>query len=171
MKQFRDSDYYVTEEGDVYSKKYNPRYNKNCELRKMKLRINKEGYHQINLIINGKPKCFRVHRLIAEVYIPNPDNLPLVEHKDDIKTNNHVSNLMWSTHNKNMKTAIMNNRIKSPKGEKHGYSKLTNEQVKWIRDNYIFRHPEFGGVALTKKFGVKNAQISRIVNNKLWKHL
>ena len=58
----------------------------------------------------------------------------------------------------------------SKMGEKHPNSKLTEEDVKWIRENYIPKHPEFGGRPLSKKFGVGERQISRIINYELWKN-
>jgi hypothetical protein len=161
MKQFRDTEYYVTEDGKVYSNKFN-------KWREIKSSINKY-YLCVDLCFKNEKKTYTIHRLVAECYLPNPDNLPIVEHKDDIKTNNHVSNLMWSNHSQNMKTAIINELI--PKGEKHYKSKLTEEQVKWIRDNYIPRHPQFSGTALSKKFDVSFQQISSIINKKTWKHI
>lgn len=57
----------------------------------------KDGYQQVCLYKDGKPKMFRVHRLVAMVFIDNPNNLPQINHKDEVKTNNHVSNLEWCT--------------------------------------------------------------------------
>jgi hypothetical protein len=167
MKKFKDTEYYVTEDGKVYS-------NKLGEMKEMKLNINKTtGYLQVSLSINKKRKTYLVHRLVGEVYLLNPDNLPLVEHKDDIKINNHVSNLMWSSYTNNNKNAYKTG-LKKPietKGEKNGNSKLTKEQVKWIRENYIPKHPQFGGTALSKKFGLNKFGVSGIINNKTWKHI
>jgi hypothetical protein len=151
--------YYVTENGDVFRKWKD-------EFRKRKSSINKDGYYQITL----KRKTFLTHRLVAETYILNPDNLPIVEHKDDNKLNNHVSNLMWSTVADNNRNAFKNGLIKIPKGQERPNSKLSNEQVKWIKENYIPRHLEFGGRALGKKFDISFQQISSIINNKKWKH-
>jgi hypothetical protein len=55
------------------------------------------GYQEVSLSVNGKNKVYLVHRLIAETYLDNPDNLPQVNHKDENKTNNSVSNLEWCT--------------------------------------------------------------------------
>lgn len=55
------------------------------------------GYLQVNLYKNGKYVCARVHRLVADAFLPNPDNLPVVNHKDEDKTNNIYSNLEWCT--------------------------------------------------------------------------
>ena len=59
---------------------------------------NSRGYRFINARVHGKQKNILVHRLVADAFIPNPDGLPLVNHKDLDKTNNHVSNLEWITH-------------------------------------------------------------------------
>lgn len=65
----------------------------------------KDGYLQVSLSNQGKWKCKLVHRLVAEAFIPNPDNLPEVNHKDRNKQNNCVDNLEWSSKLDNMKHA------------------------------------------------------------------
>lgn len=66
-----------------------------------------KGYRRVCLHQNGVRKSAYVHRLVAEAFIPNPSNLPCVNHKDENKTNNHVSNLEWCTvsYNRNYGTA------------------------------------------------------------------
>lgn len=61
----------------------------------LKPKKDKYGYLQVNLWKNGKKKTFTVHRLVAEAFIPNPNNLPCINHKDECKTNNNVNNLEW----------------------------------------------------------------------------
>ena len=62
-------------------------------------RLNKKtGYLQVSLYKNNKHKNHTVHRLVAYMFIPNPNNLPEVNHKDEDKTNNMVSNLEWCDH-------------------------------------------------------------------------
>ena len=61
----------------------------------------KKGYYQIGLRKKGIRFWYAVHRLVAETFIPNPDNLPCVNHKDENKLNNHVDNLEWCTHSYN----------------------------------------------------------------------
>lgn len=53
------------------------------------------GYLKVNLCKNGETKTFKVHRLVAKTFIPNPQNLPEVNHKDEDKENNSVQNLEW----------------------------------------------------------------------------
>lgn len=68
------------------------------------------GYLAISLNVNNKCKMMRVHRAVAEAFIPNPDNKPFVNHIDSNKTNNEVSNLEWVTNGENMDHARKNNR-------------------------------------------------------------
>lgn len=63
----------------------------------LKLRLTGRGYYQIDLQKNKNIKHALVHRLVAEAFIPNPDELPQVNHKDEDKTNNCVDNLEWCT--------------------------------------------------------------------------
>lgn len=62
------------------------------------------------LKVNGKFKCELVHKLVAKAFIPNPDNLPCVNHKDEDKTNNKVDNLEWCTHKYNNNYGTKNKR-------------------------------------------------------------
>ena len=59
------------------------------------------GYKRISLCKNGKEKKYSIHRLVAEAFLPNPDNLPVVNHKDENKLNNNVENLEWCTYQYN----------------------------------------------------------------------
>ena len=56
---------------------------------------NTNGYLQVVLNCNGKRKTINVHKLVAQAFIPNTDNLPMINHKDEVKTNNSVDNLEW----------------------------------------------------------------------------
>ena len=59
--------------------------------------IERDGYAQVVLSKDGHAFTRRVHRLVAKAFIPNPDNLPFVNHKDETPSNNHVENLEWCT--------------------------------------------------------------------------
>ena len=75
----------------------------NNKERLLKLHRKPDGYIQVVLCKNYKIVSRLTHRLVAEAFIPNPDNLPEVNHKDEDKTNNCVDNLEWcnSSYNKN----------------------------------------------------------------------
>lgn len=75
------------------------------------------GYKFVVLSKQGKTKGFRVHRLVAKAFIPNPNNYPCINHKDENKTNNSVENLEWCTvrynnmyGTKGLKTSIANSK-------------------------------------------------------------
>lgn len=98
--------YQITDDGRVWNKKLN---------KYLKGSYHRDGYRKVSLRINNKksPVTKSVHRLVAEAFIPNPDNLPCVNHKDEDKTNNSVDNLEWCTYQYNntygdrlIKTAI-----------------------------------------------------------------
>ena len=63
--------------------------------------FNRDGYLSVNLYKEGKRKQYLVHRLVAKVFIPNPENKLEVNHKDEDKTNNKVENLEWVTSKEN----------------------------------------------------------------------
>ena len=105
--------YFVTIDGEVISTNYRQkgiiRVMANCNGLK--------GRKIITLSNNGKPKTRPIHRLVAETFIPNPNNLPEVNHIDEDFTNNKVSNLEWITHidNINHGTGIKRSCIKRSK--------------------------------------------------------
>ena len=74
----------------------------------MAFSVNSHGYSSVNLTRNGEHHLKRVHRIVAEAFIPNPDNLPEVNHKDGDKSNNRVDNLEWTDRSRNQKHAVLN---------------------------------------------------------------
>ena len=77
---------------------------------------NSRGYRIITLTKDKKEYSLSVHRLVAEAFIPNPNNLPQINHKDGNKLNNKIENLEWCTQSENMKHAYKNKlEIKSGK--------------------------------------------------------
>lgn len=77
----------------------------------MKQYVNEKGYSTVGLMGDGVKKRFKVHRLVAIAFIPNPDNKPQVNHKDFNKLNNHVSNLEWATGKENTRHAQLGGKI------------------------------------------------------------
>ena len=122
------------------------------------------GYLGTNLY-NHSSHAVRVHQLVAEAFIPNPENKPCVNHIDGNKQNNCVENLEWVTYSENTLHAHRNNLIKTKKGSEVYNAKLTDEQVRYIRKNYIPRDKNFSAVALAKKFNVSPEIISFVVRN------
>ena len=76
------------------------------EERILSQRSDKDGYKEVALSMDGKLYYFRVHRLVASAFIPNPKNLPYINHKDEIKYNNVVDNLEWCDNSYNVRYSI-----------------------------------------------------------------
>ena len=126
MKDFHDLEVYacidgfpnylVTSKGRVLSLKDNNGKDRIKELNQFK---DKYGYMFVSLYKNNKLHSKKVHRLVAQAFIPNPDNKIEVNHIDENKTNNHVSNLEWMTHKENINHGTRNERAsKSNTGKK-----------------------------------------------------
>lgn len=101
MKQFRNYPYVVSQEGFVY------RLNSKKPLKADKT---SQGYLRVTLCVNGKPERFLVHRMVAELYCPNPKGYGLVMHLDDDTSNNFYTNLQWGTQSINMLQCHRTNR-------------------------------------------------------------
>jgi len=73
----------------------------------------KDGYLTIGLNKDGKQRTYKVHRLVGQAFIPNKKKLPQINHKDEVKTNNHFTNLEWCTHYYNTTYGTANERKKA----------------------------------------------------------
>lgn len=95
MKQFRNLPYYVTETGSVY---------REGKLHPLKYDSTSPGYRRVTLCIKGKTERFLVHRMVAELYVHNPNPLEHIQvnHKDHNPSNNHKDNLEWCDQSQNM---------------------------------------------------------------------
>ena len=93
------------------------------------------GYLAIGLIKNGKTKMFRVHRLVAEAFIPNPENKPCVDHINTIRDDNRVENLRWVTYKENNNNQLTKKKYsenhREQTGENHPmYGKHHSEETR-----------------------------------------
>jgi len=109
MKKNIGHGYSVDTEGNVYGKRTGAI---------LKGAINSKGYRVVMLRQDGKTVGATVHRLVAQAFIPNPNNLPQVNHKDEDKGNNSVDNLEWCTNQYNMEySRAKHYRLVNPDGE------------------------------------------------------
>lgn len=97
-----------------------------------------KGYPVVFLIKNFIPYRYSVHRLVATHFIPNPDNLPVVNHKDGVKTNNNVENLEWCTQLYNMNHAWDTGLMHRQRKDKSNINK--HKRVRCIETNEIYKN-------------------------------
>ena len=127
----------------------------------------KYGHQRVQLCGKGKKVRALVHRLVAIHFIsPAPEGCE-VNHIDFDPTNNHVSNLEWVTHQQNIIHSI--DRLVKFKGEEHGSSKLTEQDVIAMRAEYAAGGISF--VKLAKKYNVCPQQCHRIIRRERWAHI
>ena len=101
----------------------------------------KNGYLKVHLCCNGKHNIIRVHRLVCKAFIPNPDNLPEVNHKDEDKTNNSVDNLEWCDHSYNISYGTRTERQKKTNIQNGFWTGLSKEEYmkKYNQDRKEYR--------------------------------
>ena len=126
----------------------------------------KNCYYHVDgyLMIGFSSKNHLIHRLIAEKYIPNPENKPTVNHINGIKDDNRVENLEWNTRSENMRHAYntgLNNQNHT--------RKLTIKEVSEVREKYIPR--KYTQRMLSEEYGVPQSAISYIINKKTYKEV
>ena len=108
-------------------------HRKNPTNKLMKYYSPENDYHIAGLTVNGKTHSELVHRLLAITFLPNPLNLPEVNHKNGIKSDNQIENLEWCTTKENIQHSFDTGLNKGKKGENHNLSKLTEKDVLDIR--------------------------------------
>jgi len=150
--------YTITENGVIINEK--TKHNKSWY-------IGSTGYYMVTLSKNNKQNPKRVHRLIAEMFIPNPYNKPHVNHKDGDKLNNNIKNLEWCTHLENMqhafRTGLANNT-----GVNNGMAKLNPTRVKSIKHSLMKGESQ---QKIADRHGVSRSCILKIHLGKTWKHI
>lgn len=137
----------------------------------LKLRVNNTGYMIVHIRITklGLNAYIQVHRLVATAFIPNPDNLPQVNHKDGDKTNNNVSNLEWVSAQENTIHAYRTGLAKIRHGEESGNSSYTDEQIENLCK--LMCTEKHTIAELTSLTGVRYSTITKIRNREIWTHI
>lgn len=120
-----------------------------------KLRLN-QGYFNIMLYTHSKWKMCKVHRIVANAFILNPNNYPCVNHKDECKTNNHVDNLEWCDDKYNSNYGTRNQRIADANGIPVVQKTLDGEFV------HIYK----SRIQAQRDTGISNTSIGSCINGK-----
>lgn len=147
IKEFPN--YHIDCEGNVYGTKGI-----------LKWLDNGNGYKKVHLWKNNKMTNKYVHRLVAEYFIPNPKNLKYIDHIDRNKSNNHYTNLRWSTARDNTDNIANKPRYTACR---KGFKKLTSEQKKNIYDLY---QSGMKVMEISRKLGITRQTVSSYKNRK-----
>ena len=145
--------------------------------------VSNVGYYMVGLTKNNKSKTVTVHRLVAEAFIPNPLNLPCVDHINTIRTDNRVENLRWVSYSTNNLNPITHDRMKASRkdtsgannpfyGKKHTIEtikKLSTPIVQYTLDGAFVRE-WLGSQEAARELGYNQAHISDCCLGKRKKH-
>lgn len=137
--------YIIYDNGDIYN---------NTTQKMLKGSIGEHGYKYYRLSKNGKKKMFYAHRLVAEHFLPNPNNLPVVNHIDGNKLNNSVTNLEWVSYSENTKKWHSQNNKERRKFVKYDGDQI-GEEWKEI--------PEYSNYRISNKGRIHNIKTNNIL--------
>lgn len=149
--------------------------------RELTYQLNNRGYLSITI----RRKTHMIHRLVAKAFIANPDNKPFINHKDGNKLNNSVENLEWCTTKENnhharetglwtpqklkVKKTYLSKQTKATcLANLKDKSKLTDEEVRYVRKVHKPRNKEFSATALASKFGTSVPAMCKIVKGETY---
>lgn len=141
--------YAITEDGQVWSY-----YSKSFIYQ----RTNNEGYKLVRLRKNGQQKLYSVHQLVARTFIPNPNEYTEINHIDENKANNTISNLEWCTHQQNMLSGSCRERFTEKQKKTHP----NRRAVLCVETQKIYSSMK----EAQRETGIDNAAISKCCNHK-----
>lgn len=129
--------------------------------------LNEDGYWQLRLMVDGFKFTRKIHRMVAETFIENPEELPCVNHRDSDRANNHVENLEWCTNQYNIQHSYATGS-NSNAGEKHPRAILNEADILRIKEL------EIEGLTckdISDKLGFKYHTIHKVLQRKNWKNV
>jgi hypothetical protein len=126
------------------------------------------GYARVKMSVNGTMKTIRIHRLVAENFIPNPHNYPIVNHIDGNTSNPHVENLEWTTVKGNAEHAVKMGLLDT-KGEKHHNATINEDQAREII--FLIKNGDRTSDIVKKLPFATKSIVEKIKSKQRWKHL
>lgn len=169
--QIKLSDTWTTYVISSYGRVFNTNWHGNTgKVKQMVPTTDKDGYKIIHLHVNGTAYTMKVHRLVALYFIKNkyPDIRTQVNHKNTVKSDNHVWNLEWVTGDENMRHARRNNLCWVYAGEDCPASTHTNDDIKHVCELLT---QNIAVKDISNKTGIPNYIVSDILNGKKWKSI
>lgn len=118
------------------------------------------GYPKVSITFNGFRKLVSVHRLVATEFLENPHNKPEINHISGVKTDNHISNLEWSTSSENQIHAFKTGLQKTRVGNKNKLTRLPDIYIPILKE---CRQRGFKGYDIAKYFGMSISHINGII--------
>ena len=148
----KDGHYLIYSDGRIYSKKTD---------KFLTPRINRFGYYMVTMRINGKLHTPTVHRIVAETFLENDDNLPQVNHIDENKLNNDVSNLEFCTAKYNSNYGTRLKRVSNTRRAKHCKGKPVRQLDLYNNIVHLYPSTKEAGRAL----GIDPSNIAKVCNH------
>jgi len=169
-KQVGDHEYYeISNYGNVRSWK-NARWGRRKEPRLLSKSVDKDGYKNVFLQVDGVRKGHKIHRLVALAFKSNLKNKPEVNHLDGDPGNNYVDNLAWCTAKENIKHAFQYLGRGGHRGELHPCAKLSEKKVKKAR-TIKKTTPSITWARMARMFEVDASTIRKAVTGKTWGYI
>lgn len=150
--------YQVSNKGEVKSLNYK----RTKKEKVLKLCKNSDGYLNVNLIKDGKAKNMKVHRLVADAFISNPENLPQVNHKNECKTDNRVENLEWCTSKYNINYGTRMERVTKSISKANTNNPKLSKKIKCVETGVEYHSTR----DIERQFGFDHSHICACCNGK-----
>lgn len=165
-KELEFANYYISNYGNFKKENYRSRKKPTNKTILITPIIKENGYLQVTLYdkVSKKNEKKYVHRLVAQAFIPNPDNLPCVNHIDGNKQNNRVDNLEWCSYKQNMEHAVKTGLYKKYYGKDNKLSKVYVE----LDENYNFIREIVGTRQAGRENGFSREKVTRVARHEVY---